>query len=32
MFGRHFGIDDEHVGHISWRSIDVLKTYYRVSI
>lgn len=31
MFGRHFEIDDELVSHISRRSIDILKTNYRVS-
>ena len=31
MFGRHFEIEDELVSHISRRSIDVLKTNYRVS-
>lgn len=30
MFGRHFEIDDELVSHISRRSIDILKSDYRV--
>jgi len=32
MFGRHFEIDDELVSHISRRSIDILKSNYRVSL
>ncbi|KAI8549455.1 hypothetical protein RHMOL_Rhmol06G0026000 [Rhododendron molle] len=31
MFGRHFEMEDELVSHISRKSIDVLKTNYRVS-
>lgn len=30
MFGRHFEIEDELVSHISRKSIDILKTNYRV--
>ncbi|CAH2036658.1 unnamed protein product [Thlaspi arvense] len=29
MFGRHFGMDDELVSHISRRSIDILEANYR---
>ncbi|KAL5983084.1 hypothetical protein ACLOJK_017164 [Asimina triloba] len=32
MFGRHFEIDDELVSHISRKSIDILKTNYRVKM
>lgn len=32
MVGRHFEEDDELVSHISRRSIDILKTNYRVSM
>lgn len=31
MFGEDFDIEDELVSHISRRSIDILKTLYRVS-
>lgn len=32
MFGRHFDMEDELVSHISRKSIDILKTNYRVSV
>ncbi|OMO97424.1 hypothetical protein COLO4_14636 [Corchorus olitorius] len=32
LFGRHFGLEDELVSHISRRSIDVLKAYYRPNL
>jgi len=31
-FGEDFGIEDELISHISRRSIDILKTLYRVSL
>jgi translation initiation factor 5B len=30
MFGRHFELEDELVSHISRKSIDLLKTNYKV--
>jgi|APAra0007618328_1042625.scaffolds.fasta_scaffold02780_1 hypothetical protein len=31
MFGRHFGVDDRLISHISSRSVDVIRTNYWVS-
>jgi translation initiation factor 5B len=28
MFGRHFGVDDRLISHISSRSVDVIRTNY----